>query len=153
MEAPHELPISNVSQKAANTIANKPKPMCHQCKSPVHDRNLCRLIEKQREQTKNTRINLGNKNNGANNSNLIATSTKITATTNLFKETKERQKLFSYPVRHVGGQTTPQRDAALEPMQTTNRLPGIEVRKASSLSKREPKKVIRTKFLKLQPKI
>ena len=68
-------------------------------------------------------------------------------------ELKESQKLFTHPVRHVEKQTTPQRNATLEPMQPIDRLLGIEDRKDRIRYQREPIKVILMKLLKLQPKI
>ena len=46
----------------------------------------------------------------------------------IIKET-EKLDLSSHPVRHVAEQNTPQRDATLEQMQRTDRLPEIEGRK------------------------
>ena len=53
LEAPDELPINNVSQQLTNTNADRPKPTCHHCKKRAHDRNQCRFLKKQREQTEN----------------------------------------------------------------------------------------------------
>ena len=50
-------------------------------------------------------------------------------------ELEESQKLFIHPVRHVGRQTTPQRNATIEPMQPIDRLPGTEDRKGRIRSK------------------
>ena len=58
-----------------------------------------------------------------------ATSTIIITKTKTITEQKESRKLFTHPVRHVEKQTTPQRNATLEPMQPIDRLPGIEDRK------------------------
>ena len=49
-------------------------------------------------------------------------------------------------------QTTPQRNATLEPIKPTDRLPGTEDRKDKIRYQREPIKVKRRKLLKLQPK-
>ena len=81
-----------------------------------------------------------------------ATST-IIITTKTVTEPKESHKLFTYPVRHVERQTTPQRNANSEPMQPIDRLPGIEDRKDKIRSQKEPIKVTLMKLLKLQPKI
>ena len=62
---------------------------------------------------------------------------------------KESQKLFIHPVKHVGRQTTPQRNATKEPMQPMDRLPSIEDRKDRIGSKKEPIKMTRMKLLKL----
>ena len=128
LEAPDELPINNVSQQPTNTNANRPKPTCHHCKKPGHYRNQWHLLKKQREQTENNQHNPGNKNSAANtsnpNSNVDNNNKKKTVT-----KLKESQKLSTHPVRHVEKQTTPQRNAILEPMQPTNRLPGTDDRK------------------------
>ena len=66
----------------------------------------------------------------------IATSTIITTTTETVTEPKGSQKLFIHPVRHVEGQTIPQRHATMEPMQSIDRLPGKEDRKHKIRSKK-----------------
>ena len=80
-----------------------------------------------------------------------AMSTTITRTKTV-TEPKESRKLFTHPVRHVGKQTTPQRNVTLEPMQPIDRLPGIEDRKDKIRYQREPIKVILMRLPKLQPK-
>ena len=54
LEAPDEFQINAVSHNTTNTNADRPKPTCHHCKKPGHYRNLCRFLEKQREQTEIT---------------------------------------------------------------------------------------------------
>ena len=76
----------------------------------------------------------------------------IITTTKTVTEPKESQKVFIHSVRHVGRQTTPQRNATTEPMQPTDRLPGREDRKDRISSKRQPAKMNRMKLLRLQPK-
>ena len=66
LEAPDELQINTVSHNAANTNADKPKPLRHHCKKPGHYRNQCRLLKRQREQSEDTQNVPGNKNSGAN---------------------------------------------------------------------------------------
>ena len=78
-------------------------------------------------------------------------STKTTITETITK-LKQSRKLSTHPVRHVEKQTTPQRNATLEPRQPTDRLPGTENRKDKIRYQREPIKVILMKLLKLQPK-
>ena len=87
---------------------------------------------------------------------LPLTPTVMSTTTTTQKtvtELKESPKLFTHPVRHVEKQTSPHRNAILEPMQPTDRLPGTEDRKDKIKYQREPIKVILMKLLKLQPKI
>ena len=76
-----------------------------------------------------------------------------TTATKTVTEPKESQKLFIHPVRHVGKQTTPQRNATLEPMQPIDRLPGIEDRKDRTRSQKEPTKMTLMKLPRPQPKI
>ena len=59
------------------------------------------------------------------------TQTKKITTTKTVTELKESQKPFIHPVRHVGRQNTPQRNATMEPMQPKDRhtIPGTEDRK------------------------
>ena len=80
-------------------------------------------------------------------------TTIITATTTTVTELKESRKLFTHPVRHVEKQTTPQRNASLEPMQPIDHLPGTEDRKDKIRSRKQPIKATLMKLLKLQPKI
>ena len=80
-------------------------------------------------------------------------STIITTTTKTVTEPKESQQLFIHPVRHVERQTTPQRNATMEPMQPIDHLPGQEDRKNKIRSKEEPIKMTPMKQPRLQPKI
>ena len=81
-----------------------------------------------------------------------ATSTKLTTTTKTVTEPRESRKLLTHIVRHVGKQTTPQRNAILEPMQPIDPLPGIDGWKDRIMSQREPIKATLMKLLRLQPK-
>ena len=72
----------------------------------------------------------------------------ITTTTKTVPEPRNRQKMFSHLVRYMGKQTTPQRNAILEPMQPIDSLPGTKDRKDRAKSQREPTKVTLKKFLK-----
>ena len=83
----------------------------------------------------------------------ISTQTRIKTTTKTVKKQKKGQKLFIRPVRHVGRQTTPPRNATLEPMQPIDRMPGTEDREDKMSSKREPAKMTQMKLLRLQLKI
>ena len=74
-------------------------------------------------------------------------------TTKTITKLKESRKLSTHPKRHVGKQTTPQKNATLEPMQPIDCLPGIEDRNDKIRYQREPTKVTLMKLLKLQPKI
>ena len=84
-------------------------------------------------------------------------TTRITATITITNKTvavrKEGHELLSHPVRHVGKQTTPQKDGILEPTQPIDRLPDTDDRNDRIRSKNEQAKAIRRKLLKLQPKM
>ena len=67
LEAPDELQINTVSQQFTNANADRSKPTCHHCGKPGHQRNQCRLLKKQREETENNQNIPGNKNSDANN--------------------------------------------------------------------------------------
>ena len=151
LEAPHELQINTVSHNTANTNADRLKTPCHHCKKPGRYRNQCRLLRKQREQTEENQNNPGSKNSVANTR--TATSTIITTTRKTVTKLKESQKLFTHPVRRVGKQTTPEKKATLEPIQSIARLPGTEHRKDRIRSKREPAKMTGMKLFGLQPEI
>ena len=69
LEAPDELQINTVSHNTANANADRTNPTCHYCKKPGQNKNKCRLLKKQREQTENIQNNPGNKNSDANISN------------------------------------------------------------------------------------
>ena len=77
----------------------------------------------------------------------------VTTTTETVTELKGSQKLFTNPVRNVERQTTPQRNAATEPMQRINRLLGTEARKDRNMSKKDQIKMTPMKLLRLQPTI
>ena len=70
----------------------------------------------------------------------ITIQTKKTTTTSekTVTELKESQKSFIRPVRHVRKQTTPQRNATMDPMQPIDRLLGPEDQKDKIRSKKEP---------------
>ena len=77
------------------------------------------------------------------------TQTIIKVTPKTVKEQRKSQKLFIHPVGHVGRQTTPQRNATMEPMQPIDRLPGKDDREDRIRSKKEPNKMTRMKLLRL----
>ena len=127
LEAPDELPINNVSQQTTNTNSDRHKPTCHHCKKPGHCRNQCQLLKKQREQSENNQKNLETKT--VPPKPLTGTTMPIIiVTTKTVTEPKKGLEVFTHPVRHVGKQTTPQKNATMEPMQPIDRLPGKEDR-------------------------
>ena len=66
LEAPDEQQINFVTQHATNINADRPRPTCHHCKIPGQYKKQRCLLKKQREQTKNTQNNPGNRNSDAN---------------------------------------------------------------------------------------
>ena len=51
LEAPDELQINTVSHNTANLKTDRTKPTCHYLKKSGQNRNQCRLLKKQRDQT------------------------------------------------------------------------------------------------------
>ena len=153
LEATEELPINNVSQQPTNHNAVRPKPTCHHCKKPWNYRNQCRLLKKQREQTENNQNNPGNKNSDANTSNPNNNFNNNNNYKKNSNKAERKPKTVYPPCDTCGKQTTPQRNATLEPMQPIDRLPGIEDRKDKIRYQRDPIKRTLMKLLKLQPKI
>ena len=74
-----------------------------------------------------------------------------TTTTKTMTKLKNSQKLSTHLVRHVGKQTTPQKNATFEPMQPIDRLPGIKDRKDKIRYQGEPIKVTLMKLLNCSP--
>ena len=80
----------------------------------------------------------------------MATSTIVTTTTTkTVIEPKESQKLFTHPVRLVVKQTIPQKDAIVELIQPTVRLPGRGDRKDKIRSRKELFKMTQMKIARL----
>ena len=69
LEAPDELQIKTVSHITVNSKADRSKPTCHYRKKPGQNKNQCRLLKKQQEQTENNQNNPRNKNSDVNTSN------------------------------------------------------------------------------------
>ena len=115
-------------------------------KKPGHYQ--CRQLKRQKGQAEITQNIPGNKNNGANNSIPASNNNKKTAkittiiTIEIVIEPKESKNCLP-TLRHVGKQTTPQKNATLEPMQPIDRLAETEDRKhrirSSGPTKRQPK--------------
>ena len=62
LEAPGEMPINTVTEKARQQNSNRHKPTCHHCKKPGHYQNQCRQLKREKDQTRS-------KTNSANNIN------------------------------------------------------------------------------------
>ena len=143
LEAPDELPINNVSQQ--------PKPTCHHCKKPVHYRNQCRLLKKQRERTEISRNNPGNKNCEANTSN--PNSNISNNNNNKNSKRAERKPKTVYPPCETCGKTNHSTEKCYFGANAANRPPPLHRRPERQNQLSEPIKVIIMKLLKLQPKI
>ena len=65
LEAPDEMQINTVTQQTTKPNPEKPKPTCHHCKNPAHQRNQCRQLKKERDQNDTNKKRSGN-NNGSN---------------------------------------------------------------------------------------
>ena len=87
------------------------------------------MLKKQREQTENNQKNPGNKNSDLNTSNPNSNVNNNNNNNKNSNRAKESRKPFTHHERHAEKQTTPGRNATLEPMQPIDRLPGIEDRK------------------------
>ena len=80
LEAPDEIPINNVTQKAPQQNSNKPRPTCHHCKKPGHYQNHCRQLKREKDQTRNN-TNSANNNNGSAQTNPNPNTNKVTNNT------------------------------------------------------------------------
>ena len=109
-------------------------------------------VEKTTKNPKTVKMVLGAERMAQTNLAPARTTMKpITGTT--VTELKDSQKLFAHFVRHVGKQTTLQKDVNLEPMQPTDCFPGTNDRKHRMKSSGETPKTVHMKTLKPQSKI
>ena len=133
----------------------RPKPKCHHCKKPGHYRNQCRLLKRQKNSLKIFETILETKTLAPLTLSQTTIQTRITTTTftKTVTELEESQKLFSRPVRYVGRQTTPQRNATMESNRPIHRLSGTKEEKDKIRSKKEPIKMTQMKLVRLEPKI
>ena len=129
LEAPDELQINTVSHNTANTIADRAKPTCHLCQKNQDITKISAVCQKRKKSSlKILKMILESKTVAPTPLSQTTIQTKIITktTTKTVIELKESQKLFIHPVRYVGRQTTPQRNATMEPMQQIERLPSTE---------------------------
>ena len=63
LEAPDELQINTVAQKATQQNSEKPKPTCHHCKKPGQYRNQCRQLKREKDEARNNTNSAENNNN------------------------------------------------------------------------------------------
>ena len=84
---------------------------------------------------------------------LSTTTATTTKTTETVIQQIESRNLFSHLVGHMEEQTTPQKNAFLEPIEQIDRLPGTKETGKMNSSPAEITKAIQLKVLRLQPKI
>ena len=84
LDAPDELQIKTVSQNAANTKSERPKPTFHFVKNPGYYKNQCRFLEKKKSRLKTLELIL-EKTSGAKNS----TPNTKTSNDNNYKNSNE----------------------------------------------------------------
>ena len=104
-EAPDEMPVNTVTQRAPEQNSNKPKPTCHHCKKPGHYQNQCRQLKREKYQTRNN-TNSANNNNGSaqtnpNLNNKVANNTKA----NNIVNQKNRRSRPVFPLCETSGIT------------------------------------------------
>ena len=151
LEALDELQISTVSHNTVNTKTDRHKLTCHHCKRPGHYRYQCRLLKRQKEQSEDTQSNPGKKTVAPITLSQTTIQTRTTTTTKTVTELKESHKLLVHPVRIVEKQTTPQRNATMDPMQSIDRFSGKEDRQDRIRSKKKPIKMTQMKLLRFSP--
>ena len=105
LEAPDDMPINTVTQKAPQQNSNKPKPTCHHCKKPGHYQNQCRQLRREKDQTRNN-TNSANNNNGSAQTNSnpnkkVANNTKA----NNINNQRDRRSRPVFPPCETCGRT------------------------------------------------
>ena len=122
LEAPDELQINTLSHNTVNANANRTKPTCHYCKKPGHDKNQCRLLKKQREQTQNIQNIPGNKNSDAKTSNTNA-NVNNPNNDNRNSNRAERKPKTVYPPCETCGKTNHSTEKCYNGANAANRPP------------------------------
>ena len=97
LEAPDEMPINTVTQRAPQQNSDKPKPTCHHCKKPGHYQNQCRQLKREKDQTRH-HTNSANNNKGSappnsNPNNKVSNNTKA----NNMNNQRERRSRPVFP--------------------------------------------------------
>ena len=105
LEAPDEMPINTVKQRAPRQNSEKPKQTCHHCKKPGHYQNQCRQLTREKDQTRNN-TKIANNNNGiaqtnSNPNNKVPNNTKANKTDNQ----KDRRSRSLFPPCETCGRT------------------------------------------------
>ena len=152
LEAPDEMQIKTVTQKAPQQNFEKPKPICHHCKRPSHYRNQCRQLKREKHQIRKVTNSAENINNGSAQTPTIKIQTIPTRTKQILKETDDLDPSI-HNVRPVLELTTPHRNIALEQTQRLDRFPGKDDRKVKTKSNRETRKASQMGMSMLQPKL
>ena len=66
LEATDELQVNTVTQQAMQENPEKPKPSCHHCKKPGHDKNQCIQLKLEKDEAQNNTNSASNNNNNNN---------------------------------------------------------------------------------------
>ena len=87
LEAPDEMQINTVTQRAPQQTCEKPKQTFYYCKKPGHYQNQCRQLKREKDQTRNN-SNSANKNYGSaqtisNPKNIVSNNNKANNTNKL----------------------------------------------------------------------
>ena len=140
LEAPDELQINTVTQKATQQNSEKSKPTCHHFKKPGHYRNQCRQLKREKDQARNntnSADNINNNNIGPTSSdcnNNIPNNTKP----NNKNIQKDRRATPIYPSYETCGRTNHSTENCCFEANAANRPPlrkrGLEVRNRAQQS-------------------
>ena len=143
-----------MTQQAPQQISNKPRPTCRHCKNQVTIKTNAvnsneRKTKREIVQIVPTVIIME-----VPKQTLTPTTTKLIPkeAIQIIKETEDQDLCF-YPVRHVVGLTTPQRNSNLEQTQRTDRLHETEDRRDKTRVSRIMLKTTQIKTFKLPPKL
>ena len=108
LEAPDELQINTLTQQTIHQKSEKPKPTCHLCKKPGHDRNQWRQHKREKDRALNNTNNADNNKNkndsGQTNSNSNNKASNNTNANNTNNQ-KHRKLRPVYPPCETCGKT------------------------------------------------
>ena len=97
LEAPEELQINTVTQRAIQQNPEKPKPTYHHCKKPGHYRNQCRQLKREKDQ-KNKTNSAGNNNNISGGQTKSNSNKKVLNDTNANNTKNQKDRRPTRPV-------------------------------------------------------
>ena len=113
LEAPNDLQISTATQQVRQQNSEKPKPTCHHCKKPGHDRNQCPQLKREEDQPQN------HTNSADNNNNNIPTNSKANNTI----IQKNRRPTLVHPPCETCGKTNQSTEKCHFGANAPNKLP------------------------------